>query len=800
MSKEQLSSPPLPPEQRQRSPPPQPLSQPLPLPSTSPVASGAFTTMCGSTRDGSNGTAPSSLSKTVHPSTSSTATSDQYASSVLSAHALSANYNTTSYSLPATWEGKYYGGMQPQQRKATHSSISSSYDATSRNTARIVLDPSFLSSLYTRTDHPQAPSLPPGSTFTMGNKPPTTKVGSETETAEHSKEVLARGTRVLEESILRRYHDMSSKGEQKEAKEAELVHGTQRLLPKEDGRQSAGFSGPGTAQSFLAAENEATPPRRPKLKKKKTKVKKGSAPPMLKNDEPASPASVPGPTSDPTSSPHQHLAEASTMTNAGVPATLLTNLSPSMAAFTPTAAPTSTTPYVVVVERHYHHHDSSGAFGYQGYGFPQQVNTAGRDRFYFPANPPLSSYHEAYSLQGSLQHAPFSPYSIAAPSPTGLPFAVSHAAHGGGAPRTAAGPSLTRTYVFPTSQPVWQEQHHHPLQQQHHSSYAFPPPSHPLQATLVQQQRGQQDFQARKLEQEGCDTNEIPGAAPAPPYAASTSSSEKNPDTPVVRPPSQTLSQPATEATPVVKEIITIDDDDDDEEDEDGDQEDHEQEKLKAASSGLRQQQEQQLDHRENSKKRRCPSNINDDRHHSAAASAITSSFNAKKTKIKRPKKEKASEKPMNEKERHDFGALKLLLEKHEKQEESRNKGGGRRGRGISPLERPQTASEPIYDVTDNDILTGVRRGKSYDHPGNREFHKMAREFHDFYIEAQSNVEKAAVTNFLVEAVHKRGGRFLRRQDNEHNLAEGVSYVELSTEEARQKTRDVLIRLCKGKR
>ena len=93
-----------------------------------------------------------------------------------------------------------------------------------------------------------------------------------------------------------------------------------------------------------------------------------------------------------------------------------------------------------------------------------------------------------------------------------------------------------------------------------------------------------------------------------------------------------------------------------------------------------------------------------------------------------------------------------------------------------------------------------VHRGRSYDHPGNRKFHDSARQFLDFYMESHSNVEKMTVAKFLVDAVHKRGGRFLRRQDCERDMAHGVSYVELNPEEALQRARDLLNRLRRDTR
>ena len=90
---------------------------------------------------------------------------------------------------------------------------------------------------------------------------------------------------------------------------------------------------------------------------------------------------------------------------------------------------------------------------------------------------------------------------------------------------------------------------------------------------------------------------------------------------------------------------------------------------------------------------------------------------------------------------------------------------------------------------------THFYRGKCFDYPGNLVFHEWARQFHDIYAGAKSNLEKTTVTSFLVQAVYRRGGRFLRRHDCEHDLAQQVSYLELTPEQARLKTRDLLIRV-----
>eukprot|EP00523_Entomoneis_sp_CCMP467_P016741 CAMPEP_0168785724 /NCGR_PEP_ID=MMETSP0725-20121227/10900_1 /TAXON_ID=265536 /ORGANISM="Amphiprora sp., Strain CCMP467" /LENGTH=377 /DNA_ID=CAMNT_0008835843 /DNA_START=69 /DNA_END=1202 /DNA_ORIENTATION=+ len=107
---------------------------------------------------------------------------------------------------------------------------------------------------------------------------------------------------------------------------------------------------------------------------------------------------------------------------------------------------------------------------------------------------------------------------------------------------------------------------------------------------------------------------------------------------------------------------------------------------------------------------------------------------------------------------------------------------------------------EVIHETNDRDVLSVPSRGRAYEPAGNKNFRELVKKYHDFYQEAESKTEKTAVIGFIVNEVHKAGGRFLRRHDCEFDLQEGVTWVELSAEEASRKTRDNLIRMCSAKK
>lgn len=131
-----------------------------------------------------------------------------------------------------------------------------------------------------------------------------------------------------------------------------------------------------------------------------------------------------------------------------------------------------------------------------------------------------------------------------------------------------------------------------------------------------------------------------------------------------------------------------------------------------------------------------------------------------------------------------------------------------RRSPSKSPQLKPRSqevaaapdASGIIYETTDQDVLSVRSRGKGYDPPGNKAFREIVRKYHDFYLKATSKTEKNTVITFILEQVKATGARFLRRNDAEDDMANGVSWVSLLPQEEHQKVRDLLIRMCSGKR
>jgi len=99
-----------------------------------------------------------------------------------------------------------------------------------------------------------------------------------------------------------------------------------------------------------------------------------------------------------------------------------------------------------------------------------------------------------------------------------------------------------------------------------------------------------------------------------------------------------------------------------------------------------------------------------------------------------------------------------------------------------------------IYDTNSHDVLSVPSRGRSYDPPGNQAFRQLVKEHYEDYRQATCHVEKNAVVTTVVQCVHETGGRFLQRCDVQQDLQEGVTWVELSPDQAHRKTRDNLIR------
>lgn len=101
--------------------------------------------------------------------------------------------------------------------------------------------------------------------------------------------------------------------------------------------------------------------------------------------------------------------------------------------------------------------------------------------------------------------------------------------------------------------------------------------------------------------------------------------------------------------------------------------------------------------------------------------------------------------------------------------------------------QKQKASSNEEIIPTDMDVLCG--RGPAiFDHPGNRAFHRIKHKLQDAYLAANnnsnSNDSKKAISQELVDEVHHRGGRFLKKE-------EGV-WLEISNKYARDKAAQAL--------
>jgi len=110
----------------------------------------------------------------------------------------------------------------------------------------------------------------------------------------------------------------------------------------------------------------------------------------------------------------------------------------------------------------------------------------------------------------------------------------------------------------------------------------------------------------------------------------------------------------------------------------------------------------------------------------------------------------------------------------------------------MSPVAPPGTVSvcESLSAVNGNDVLCG-RGGGTNSQVGNRRFRKLVQEFQPTYLLARRK-EKPLLARTIVLIIRKRGGRFLKKDDETGNLFEvGDSKAEAKTSQALREGLDV---------
>uniref|UniRef100_A0A7S2E2I8 DUF6824 domain-containing protein n=1 Tax=Helicotheca tamesis TaxID=374047 RepID=A0A7S2E2I8_9STRA len=94
-----------------------------------------------------------------------------------------------------------------------------------------------------------------------------------------------------------------------------------------------------------------------------------------------------------------------------------------------------------------------------------------------------------------------------------------------------------------------------------------------------------------------------------------------------------------------------------------------------------------------------------------------------------------------------------------------------------------------ISKLTHDDVLCG-RGGKSNNHLGNRKFRSLVSENQPEYIKAK-RLQKNVIACRIVQIINERGGRFLRRMDNETATGSG-RWEEIGEKKAIEKTSQAL--------
>jgi hypothetical protein len=101
-------------------------------------------------------------------------------------------------------------------------------------------------------------------------------------------------------------------------------------------------------------------------------------------------------------------------------------------------------------------------------------------------------------------------------------------------------------------------------------------------------------------------------------------------------------------------------------------------------------------------------------------------------------------------------------------------------------------SSTIIKTVTADDVLAG-RGGSTNKHPGNILYRALVKENRPTYQQMENHFHKQLLAESIIAAVHKRGGRFLRR----HESIPGA-WVELSMDESIIKTAQALREIPSG--
>eukprot|EP00529_Nitzschia_sp_RCC80_P020635 CAMPEP_0113460862 /NCGR_PEP_ID=MMETSP0014_2-20120614/11223_1 /TAXON_ID=2857 /ORGANISM="Nitzschia sp." /LENGTH=408 /DNA_ID=CAMNT_0000352563 /DNA_START=326 /DNA_END=1552 /DNA_ORIENTATION=- /assembly_acc=CAM_ASM_000159 len=89
-----------------------------------------------------------------------------------------------------------------------------------------------------------------------------------------------------------------------------------------------------------------------------------------------------------------------------------------------------------------------------------------------------------------------------------------------------------------------------------------------------------------------------------------------------------------------------------------------------------------------------------------------------------------------------------------------------------SVREQKVTAATSIDEIHDQDVVFG-RGGFSYSHKGNRLFRRLVSHNHELYHSTNNSYHRQAVATSIVRAIHRTGGRFVKKDNDSKNGDKG---------------------------
>eukprot|EP00529_Nitzschia_sp_RCC80_P021171 CAMPEP_0113445390 /NCGR_PEP_ID=MMETSP0014_2-20120614/3161_1 /TAXON_ID=2857 /ORGANISM="Nitzschia sp." /LENGTH=414 /DNA_ID=CAMNT_0000336439 /DNA_START=187 /DNA_END=1431 /DNA_ORIENTATION=- /assembly_acc=CAM_ASM_000159 len=116
-----------------------------------------------------------------------------------------------------------------------------------------------------------------------------------------------------------------------------------------------------------------------------------------------------------------------------------------------------------------------------------------------------------------------------------------------------------------------------------------------------------------------------------------------------------------------------------------------------------------------------------------------------------------------------------------------------------SVREQKVAAATSIDDIHDQDVVFG-RGGFSYSHKGNRLFRRLVSHNHELYHSTNNSYHRQAVATSIVRAIHRTGGRFVKKDSGGKNGDKGGGRDSSSSFWVSVSDKDACLKTCQALR